>query len=133
MLTKIREKFTGKIAIAVLALIGVPFLFFGVSAPLTGSQVAATVDGSEIGVMQFEQTYRDQLDANPSWAQFPDEIRVQIRQSILDSLVRERLIDMYLIEDGYQISDALLTPGSNACRSSRLMACWTWTPITTGC
>ena len=109
MLTLIREKFTGKIAIAVLALIGIPFLFFGVSAPLTESQVAATVDGSDIGVMQFEQAYRDQLDANPTWAQFPDEIRVQIRQSILDQLIRERLIDMYLIEDGYQISDKLLT------------------------
>jgi len=108
MLTKIREKFTGKLAVVVLGIIFVPFLFFGVSAPLTGSQVAASVDGSEIGVMQFEQTYRDQLNANPSWAQFPDEIRVQIRRSILDSLIRERLIDMYLIEDGYQISDALL-------------------------
>ena len=109
MLTKIREKFTGKIAIAVLALIGIPFLFFGVSAPLIGSQIAATVDGSEIGIMQFEQAYRDQLNANPSWSQFPDEIRVQIRQSILDSLIRERLVNMYLIEDGYQISDTLLT------------------------
>lgn len=109
MLTKIREKFTGKLAIAVLAIIFVPFLFFGVSAPLTGSQIAATVDGSEIGVNQFEQAYRGQLDANPSWAQLPDEIRVQIRQSILDSMIRERLVDMYLIEDGYQISDTLLT------------------------
>jgi len=108
MLTRIREKFTGKLAIGVLAVIFVPFLFFGVSAPLTGSQVAATVDGSDIGVSQFEQAYRDQLDANPSWTQFPDEIRVQIRQSILDSLIRERLINMYLVEDGYQISDALL-------------------------
>lgn len=109
MLTKIREKFTGKLAIVVLGIIFVPFLFFGVSAPLTGSQIVATVDGSEIGVLQFEQAYRDQLEANPTWAQLPDEIRVQIRQSILDSLVRERLIDMYLIEDGYQISDVSLT------------------------
>ena len=108
MLTKIREKITGKLAIVVLGIIFVPFLFFGVSAPLTGSQIAATVDGSEIGVMQFEQAYRDQLAANPSWSQFPDEVRVQIRQSILDSLIRERLVDMYLIEDGYQISNALL-------------------------
>jgi len=108
MLTKIREKFTGKLAVAVLAIIFVPFLFFGVSAPLTGSQIAATVDGSEIGAMQFEQAYRDQLNANPSWAQFPDEIRVQIRQSILDSLIRERVVDLYLVEDGYQVSDALL-------------------------
>jgi peptidyl-prolyl cis-trans isomerase D len=109
MLTKIREKLTGKLAIVVLAIIFVPFLFFGVSAPLTGSQIVATVDGSEIGAQQFEQAYRDQLNANPSWSQLPDEIRVQIRQSILDSLIRERLVNMYLVEDGYQISDTLLT------------------------
>ena len=64
MLTKIREKFTGGIAIAILALIGIPFLFFGVgNYTFIGQQFAAKVDGSEIGVGQFEQAYRDQLTA----------------------------------------------------------------------
>ena len=109
MLTKIREKFTGGIAIAILALIGIPFLFFGVSRPLISQQFAAKVDGSEIGVLQFEQAYRDQLQANPSWAQLPEEYRMQIRQGILDSMIRERLIELHLIDDGYQVSDSLVT------------------------
>jgi len=109
MLQQIREKFTGGIAIAILALIGIPFLFFGINYNFVGQSFAAKVDGSEIGIGQFEQTYRDQLDRNPTWAQLPDEYRLQIRQSILDSLIRNRLIEMHLIERGYQISDEQVT------------------------
>ncbi len=109
MLQVIREKFTGGIAIAILALIGIPFLFFGINYNFVGQSYAAKVDGSEIGVVQFEQTYRDQLDRNPTWAQLPDQYRVQIRQSILDSMIRNRLVEMHLIEKGYQVSDELLT------------------------
>jgi len=109
MLTKIREKFTGGIAIAILALIGIPFLFFGVNTSFVGQQFAAKVDGSEISVGQFEQSYRDQLDRNPSWAELPEEYRVQIRQGVLDSLIRDRLVELYLSDAGYQISDESVT------------------------
>ena len=109
MLTKIREKFTGGIAIAILALIGIPFLFFGVNTPLTGQQTVATVDGSDIGLAQFEQAYSNQLQRNPTWADLPDEFRLQIRQSILDSLIRERLVANHLSKAGYQISTEQLT------------------------
>ena len=109
MLTKIREKFTGGIAIAILALIGIPFLFFGVDTPLTGQQTAATVDGSDIGLAAFEQAYSNQLQRNPTWADLPDEFRLQIRQSILDSLIRDRLVANHLAKAGYQISTEQLT------------------------
>jgi peptidyl-prolyl cis-trans isomerase D len=109
MLQQIREKLTGGIAVVILALIGIPFLFFGVSnLPFIGSRFAATVDGSEIGAVDFEQTYRDQLQRNPSWAQLPDEYRVQLRRQILNSMIRDRLVDMHLIKKGYQISDTQL-------------------------
>jgi len=106
MLTAIREKFTGGIAIAILALIGVPFLFFGINYDFTGQSIAASVDGSEIGVFQFEQAYREQLERNPTWAEAPSEIRQQIRAGVLNSMIRDRLVEMYLIEEGYQISGA---------------------------
>lgn len=109
MLTKIREKFTGGLAIAILALIGIPFLFFGVNSSIVGQPFAAKVDGSEISITQFENAYRDQLQRNPTWAQLPEEYRLQIRRGVLDSLVRDRLIEMHLIDAGYQISDATLT------------------------
>jgi len=105
MLTKIREKFTGGVAIFILALIGIPFLFFGVNTSIVGNPFAASVDGSEISVGLFEQTYREQLDRNPTWAQLPDEYRLQIRQGVLDSMIRDRLIDLHLADDGYQVSN----------------------------
>ena len=70
-----------------------------------GDNYAAKVDGSEIGVNAFEQTYRQQLAQNPTWAQLPEEFRVQIRQRVLDMLVRERLVELYLADSGYQVSD----------------------------
>jgi peptidyl-prolyl cis-trans isomerase D len=110
MLTKIREKFTGGIAIAILALIGIPFLFFGVNrSNFVSQQFAASVNGSEIGAGQFEQAYRDQLERNPTWAQLPEEYRLQIRQGVLDSLIRDRLVELHLADKGYQISDESLT------------------------
>jgi peptidyl-prolyl cis-trans isomerase D len=109
MLTKIREKFTGGIAFAILALIGVPFLFLGYgSYDFLGGAFAAKVDGSEIGIGQFETAYRDQIQANPALADLPEEFRMQIREGVLQQLIRERLINMHVIGEGYQISDEML-------------------------
>lgn len=109
MLQQIREKFTGWIALAILGMIGISFVFFGVNTDFTSSSYAAKVDGSEIGINQFEVTYRRQLEQNPSWSQLPDEYRSQIRERILDGLVRQRLVELYLADSGYQISDELVT------------------------
>ena len=106
MLTQIREKFAGGIAIAILAVIGVSFVFFGANIDSRVSSFAAKVDGSEISVGLFENTYRQQLDRNPTLSQLPTEYRVQVRQGILDALVRERLVELHLAEAGYQISEA---------------------------
>ena len=109
MLQNIREKFTGGIAIAILALIGVPFLFFGIGDySFLGQNYAASVNGSEIGINQFEQAYRDQINANPTLAQLPEEFRLQVREGILEQLIRERLIELHVIEKGYQISGTQL-------------------------
>lgn len=109
MLTKIREKFTGGIAFAILALIGVPFLFLGYgSYDFLGGAFAAKVDGSEIGIGQFETAYRDQIQANPALADLPEEFRMQVREGVLQQLIRERLINMHVIDQGYQISDEML-------------------------
>ena len=105
MLQLIREKFTGGLAIAMLALIGVPFLFFGINYDFIGTGFAAKVNGVEIGVNRFEQTYREQLQENPQLAELPDEYRMQIRQGALNSLISSQLIELHLADAGYRISD----------------------------
>jgi peptidyl-prolyl cis-trans isomerase D len=90
----------------ILGVIGVTFVFFGGANFIsTGSVFAAKVEGTDISSLEFEQAYREQLDRNPTWAQLPDEYRVQIRQSILDSMIRDRLVDLHLAKVGYQITD----------------------------
>ena len=109
MLQVIREKFTGGFAIAILALIGVPFLFFGINYDFIGTSFAAKVNGEDITSGQLELSYQQQLQQNPQLAQLPDAYRAQFRERVLDSLVRQRLIDQYLVEAGYRISDEQVT------------------------
>lgn len=110
MLQKLREKFTGWIAITILAVIGVTFVFVGgANFAFMGSNYAAMVDESEIGFGQFEAAYQDQMRQNPQLAQLGPEIRGQVRSSVLEQLIQQRVIDNYIEEAGYQISDEQIT------------------------
>ena len=110
MLQNIREKFTGWIALAILGLIALTFVFVGgANFAFVGSNYAAKVDGVEIGLGQFEQSYRDVLQQNPQFATLPDNLRQQLRSNILEELIQQRVIDNYLEEAGYRISDEQVT------------------------
>ncbi len=109
MLQNIREKFTGWIAISILALIGFSFVFVGLNYSFIGQSYAAKVDGVDISVGQFENAYREQLQANPQLAQLPEEYRQQLRSNILEQLIQQRVIDNYLDQAGYQVSDEDVT------------------------
>ena len=110
MLQNIREKFTGWIALAILGLIALTFVFVGgANFAFIGNNYAAKVDGVEIGLGQFEQAYRDVLQQNPEYATLPDVLRQQLRGNILEELIQQRVIDNYLAEAGYQISDEQVT------------------------
>jgi peptidyl-prolyl cis-trans isomerase D len=109
MLQQIREKFTGTFALVILALIGIPFVFFGINYNFIGSNFAAKVDGEEISVGYFEQQYRSELAQRPEFANLEAAQRQQLRRAILDRLVRDQLIRNYLVENGYRIGDKQLT------------------------
>jgi len=110
MLQNLREKFTGWIAITILAVIGVTFVFVGgANFVFMGNNYAAKVDDIDIGIGQFEAAYQDQIQQNPQLAQAGPEIRAQVRSGILEQLIQQRVIDNYINEAGYQISDSQLT------------------------
>ena len=109
MLQNIREKFTGWVAISILGVIGLSFVFVGLNYSFIGQGYAAKVDGVDISINQFENAYREQLQSNPQFAQLPEQFRRQLRSNILEQLVQQRVIDNYLNEVGYQISDEQVT------------------------
>ncbi len=109
MLQDIREKFTGWIALAILGLIALTFVFVGVTPGFVGSSYAAKVDGEKIGAGYFEQAYRRQLQQNPQLAELGDTLRLQVRRAVLENLIHEQLLRNYLDDAGYRIGNRQLT------------------------
>ncbi len=110
MLTKIREKFTGGIAIAILITIGLSFAFVGGSRiGFSGQNYAAKVDGVDISIGRFEAVYREQLQGNPQLATLSPEFRLRLRTNLLEQLIQQLVIDNYLDEAGFRVSDEDVT------------------------
>ena len=110
MLQNIRDNLTGKLALIILGTIVLSFVFVGGASFTTlGSNYAAKVDGVDISVNQFETAYRNQIQSNPQIAALPEEYRLQIRSSILEQLIQQQVIDNYLDEAGFRITDQQLT------------------------
>lgn len=108
MLQNIRDRFTGGFAIAILALICVPFIFFGINYNFTGAGYAAKVDGEEISTFELENAYQNQLLQYADLGEIPATFRRQIKEAVLQNLIRNRLVQMYLREQGFRISDQMV-------------------------
>lgn len=110
MLQKIRDRLTGKFAMAVLALIFVPFAFFGVTDYnfLTAGW-AAKVDDSEISLFQLENAYQNQILQLSEYGELPAEYLSSIRRGVLESLIRDRLVELHAARSGYRVDDGLVT------------------------
>lgn len=112
MLQSIRDKATGPLAWAIVAIISVPFAFFGIEAFRSGggADYAAKVNGEEISRYELDQ----RVDARYSQFQqmlgdsFNPEMfnRSQLRGSVLEDLVRETVLRQYLSSEGRRISNA---------------------------
>lgn len=105
MLQIMREKFMGKFALIFLILIGVSFVFFGLNYSFIGSSYAAKVDGEEISPALLESNYRSEIQRNPEYATLEPGQRAALRGQILSQLITDRLVENYLNEMGYRITD----------------------------
>jgi len=109
MLQNIRDRFTGRFALVILALICLPFLFFGINYDFIGSTYAAKVNGEEISMAQFDNAYQQQLlRFAESGGEVPEQLREAIREGVLNNLIGEKLVDQYLAERGYRITDEMV-------------------------
>ena len=105
MLQDIRDKLLGKFAIFLIGLIAVSFVFWGASSPFIGAGYAAKVDGVEISLTQLEQEYRRQLNQyTEQFGELPEAFRLQLRERVLDNLVRNTVVDVHLAEAGFRIN-----------------------------
>lgn len=106
MLQDIRERFTGVFAIVLLGMLGISFVFFGIgNFNFLNTGNAAVVEGVEISTGQLENAYQNQLLQLPNYGDLPPSTLQLIKSSILERLVRDTLIEVYVAENGFRVSD----------------------------
>src|SRR5690606_18646420 len=114
MLDAIRERSKGPLAKIILALITITFALFGIDTYMqgAGSNVAiATVDGDTVTVQEYGnalQNLRNRLQSegktDPSVLDNP-----VVKQSVLDRLISDRLLNKEVKEAKFSISDQQLS------------------------
>lgn len=112
MLQTIRERLTGWFAWFILGAIALTLVvtFGNIDTGFTGINAAATVNGDEIPLRDFRSRYngrRQQWEADFR-AQMPDDVAKQVADSVIQGLVRTRVIAQHAAEQGYRVSDAAL-------------------------
>ena len=106
MLQNIRERFTGRFALVVLALICLPFLFFGVPNDFIATEDVASVDDVNISQPYFENQYQNEmLRYDSEGIEIPDEARIFVRQNVLNNIINDVLTEQFINENGINISD----------------------------
>lgn len=110
MLQKIRDKLTGKFALVILALIFVPFAFFGVTNyNFLSAGWAAKVNDEEISLLQLNNAYQNQLLQLSEYGELPTEYLNAIRNGVLESMIRDMLVELHVADSGYRVDDAMVS------------------------
>jgi peptidyl-prolyl cis-trans isomerase D len=109
MLQTIREKFTGWVAIAILGLIALTLVltFGNIDTGFTGGGAAASVNGDDISMRDFQRIYnrqRQQWETNFR-AQIPDALAADMADQVIQSLVRNRVVAQHVRNQGYRVND----------------------------
>ena len=114
MLQSIRDRTSGLIAGFVVAIIVVPFAFWGVESFIGGGgdPVVAKVGGEKIHESQFRQNYEQRyqqylqlMGENFRADQFDAE---RFRNSVLDDMTQESMLRQYTEDAGYGANDTVL-------------------------
>lgn len=114
MLQSIRDHVTGWVAGFIIALLIIPFAFWGVGDyfGLIVKNYAAEVNGQEISVPEFQQEYQAryrqlrQLFGDRFDPELIDE--EQLRNEVLDQMINRVLLEQHIEELGYRIGDQQL-------------------------
>jgi peptidyl-prolyl cis-trans isomerase D len=108
MLQVFRESFGRYIAIAIMAFIGITFIFFGIDFTVTQLSYAAKVNGEAIPIQEYESSLqRRQNEYQQQFrAELSDDDLLAIRRLVLDEMVMREVLLQRAKEAGYRISDA---------------------------
>jgi peptidyl-prolyl cis-trans isomerase D len=112
MLQAINDRIKGWLGMAIVALIALPFAFWGIQSYVTGggAQYVAKVNDAEISAreLDFNVSQQKQKLQQQYGGKLPFEENVLKRQ-VLEQLVNRKIIEGSTYDNGYRISDAQLS------------------------
>ena len=117
MLHAFRESIGKFIAVGLLGLIAVTFIFFGIDFSVTQSPFAAKVNGTDIPMVEFDrelQAFQNQYQ-EVYRVELTDELRRQIRRQVIDRMILQEALRQHALDMGYYVSDSRL---ANSIRST---------------
>lgn len=113
MLDKIRERFHGIIGWGLLVIVVVPLVItFGqMDWGSAGGNFAARVNGEDIPLGDFQRVYQNQLLAQEQAIRGPlsPELQQELKKSVLNSLILNKVVTQFVRDAGYNPGDALLS------------------------
>jgi len=114
MLMNLRDRLSGWIAYAIVGLISIPFVLWGIGEYFRGGSDApmATVNGQDISPRTFDQAYnqeRQRLAQAFGGTVPPDMLEgLGLKRQVLDGLILREVLRQYAHEQGLRVSDAEL-------------------------
>ncbi|HEX9875194.1 MAG TPA: SurA N-terminal domain-containing protein [Gammaproteobacteria bacterium] len=113
MLQQVRDGIGRWVAGAILALIAVTFIFWGVDFGLTGATFAARVNGEEIPLVEFERALQAQQAeyADLYRMEFTQDLQLNLRRAVLERLIRNEALLQRVQSAGYGVPDERVMAG----------------------
>ncbi len=110
MLQRIRDRIVGKFALAIVLLLAVSFVFFGVNMNFMSGSYFAKVNGKEISAFEAQSRYQNRASQlrQQFGGQLPPAIDQQLQRQALEEIILEAVVSTYLDDAGYRITDAAL-------------------------
>lgn len=111
MLQQFREGAGRWVAVIILGLIAVAFIFWGVNPTIMGTTFAAKVNGEDVSLAEFERQVQDQQTQYQELyrLEISDDLRRELRLQVLERLVRNEALAQRVGSEGYAISNERLT------------------------
>ncbi len=114
MLTAIKQRATGWVAWAIVILITIPFALWGINSYFEGEAEisVASVNGERLPLYAYQDSLqnRAQVLRQQMGDSFDPEMleSLPVRRSVLDSMIDQTIMDQYIAEQGFRISDEQL-------------------------
>ncbi len=110
MLQAMREGIGRWVAVVILGLLAVAFIFWGVDFTLTGTPFAAKVNGTDIPILEFERGLQAQQAEYQELyrTEITDDLQRELRLAVLERLIRSEALLQKAESFGYRVSDERL-------------------------